>query len=172
MCNSSGSSSADEIHTRTGEMLSVFLRDEGFGASPAICSRFGRHLCVHPLQDSLDHGCRRHTARRRKKQAGSCQTGQAGQIGELMQEQQADGLPKGMIADSRPKRRGWAPGRYMCGCVFCGEPFVGDKRAIECAACAYRPDGELCNHPGCLQHTEHPCEGCGRIGGKRVRTDV
>lgn len=26
-------------------------------------------------------------------------------------------------------------------------------------------DGEPCNHPGCLSHVSHPCEGCGRIGG-------
>ena len=29
-------------------------------------------------------------------------------------------------------------------------------------------DGEPCAHPGCLKHISHPCEGCGRIGGKRV----
>lgn len=27
-------------------------------------------------------------------------------------------------------------------------------------------DGEPCNHPGCLSHVSHPCEGCGRIGGR------
>lgn len=27
-------------------------------------------------------------------------------------------------------------------------------------------DGEPCNHPGCLSHISHPCEGCGRIGGR------
>ena len=26
-------------------------------------------------------------------------------------------------------------------------------------------DGEPCDHPGCLQHVSHPCEGCGRIAG-------
>ena len=26
--------------------------------------------------------------------------------------------------------------------------------------------GEPCGHPGCLNHISHPCEGCGRIGGK------
>lgn len=26
-------------------------------------------------------------------------------------------------------------------------------------------DGDPCNHPGCLSHRSHPCEGCGRIGG-------
>lgn len=25
--------------------------------------------------------------------------------------------------------------------------------------------GEPCNHPGCLAHLSHPCEGCGRIAG-------
>ncbi len=28
------------------------------------------------------------------------------------------------------------------------------------------PDGEPCDHPGCLYHASHPCEGCGRIGGR------
>lgn len=28
-------------------------------------------------------------------------------------------------------------------------------------------DGEPCGHRGCLSHLSHPCEGCGRIGGKR-----
>lgn len=26
--------------------------------------------------------------------------------------------------------------------------------------------GEPCDHPGCLQHRTHPCEGCGRIAGR------
>jgi hypothetical protein len=26
-------------------------------------------------------------------------------------------------------------------------------------------DGEPCDHPGCLCHVSHPCEGCGRLGG-------
>ena len=28
-------------------------------------------------------------------------------------------------------------------------------------------DGEPCNHPGCLSHSSHPCEGCGRIQGRK-----
>jgi len=28
------------------------------------------------------------------------------------------------------------------------------------------PDGVPCKHPGCLSHISHPCEGCGRIGGR------
>lgn len=29
-------------------------------------------------------------------------------------------------------------------------------------------DGEPCSHPGCLHHIKHPCDGCGRIGGKVI----
>ena len=29
-------------------------------------------------------------------------------------------------------------------------------------------DGEPCSHVGCLNHRTHPCEGCGRIGGRRA----
>lgn len=29
-------------------------------------------------------------------------------------------------------------------------------------------EGEPCDHPGCLRHLSHPCEGCGRIGGRSV----
>ena len=29
-------------------------------------------------------------------------------------------------------------------------------------------DGEPCDHPGCLAHVTHPCEGCGRVAGRRV----
>lgn len=46
--------------------------------------------------------------------------------------------------DSRPQRHGWAPGEYVHGrCVgqLCrglqDSSFVGDKRAIICADCAY-----------------------------------
>jgi hypothetical protein len=27
-------------------------------------------------------------------------------------------------------------------------------------------DGEPCEHPGCLSHISHPCEGCGRVAGR------
>jgi len=30
-------------------------------------------------------------------------------------------------------------------------------------------DGVPCDHPGCLHHISHPCEGCGRIGGQGYR---
>lgn len=32
-------------------------------------------------------------------------------------------------------------------------------------------DGEPCSHPGCLNHVTHPCEGCGRVGGRSIRTE-
>ena len=33
-------------------------------------------------------------------------------------------------------------------------------------------DGEPCAHPGCLHHVTHPCEGCGRLGGRRIKKRV
>lgn len=29
-------------------------------------------------------------------------------------------------------------------------------------------DGEPCGHRGCLSHVSHPCEGCGRVAGRRL----
>jgi hypothetical protein len=52
-------------------------------------------------------------------------------------------LPK---EDTREKRGWWAPGAYYCKCVKCDEQFIGDKRALWCADCAYKtpmfPNGE------------------------------
>lgn len=42
--------------------------------------------------------------------------------------------------DDRPRKGGWAPGSYHCQCHSCGEFFIGDKRAITCADCAYGLD--------------------------------
>lgn len=39
--------------------------------------------------------------------------------------------------DARPVYAGWAPGNYERVCADCRWTFVGDKRAIRCAACAY-----------------------------------
>lgn len=33
-------------------------------------------------------------------------------------------------------------------------------------------DFESCSHPGCLNHITHPCEWCGRIGGKIITDDI
>lgn len=49
-------------------------------------------------------------------------------------------MPSG-YADIRPKRGGWAPGDYYGKCGTCEQTFIGDKRAISCAPCAYaKPD--------------------------------
>ena len=32
--------------------------------------------------------------------------------------------------------------------------------------------GEPFEHPGCLNHVSHPCEGCGRIAGKTPNVKV
>lgn len=58
--------------------------------------------------------------------------------------------------DSRPKCRRWAPGSYAGCCHWCGQKFLGDKLATECADCA---------------HTEpHPSEtGARALGAERMR---
>lgn len=40
--------------------------------------------------------------------------------------------------DKRPMRDGWAPGDYFCTCFACKKQFIGDKRAVQCADCAYQ----------------------------------
>lgn len=40
--------------------------------------------------------------------------------------------------DARPIKSGWAPGNYGNFCCDCGEEFLGDKRAVQCADCAYK----------------------------------
>ena len=39
--------------------------------------------------------------------------------------------------DSRPQKGGWAPGGYLNDCQKCAARFIGDKRAVFCADCAY-----------------------------------
>lgn len=40
--------------------------------------------------------------------------------------------------DNRPKKGFWAPGKYIRTCKICNEDFIGDKRAYNCADCAYQ----------------------------------
>lgn len=40
-------------------------------------------------------------------------------------------------ADTRPANGAWAPGSYMDKCMICDCHFLGDKRALVCADCAY-----------------------------------
>ncbi len=54
--------------------------------------------------------------------------------------------------DIRPQKAGWAPGHYDCVCHSCDKKFIGDKRAVTCADCAYAPVG----------HTL-ACAKCGRF---------
>jgi hypothetical protein len=42
-----------------------------------------------------------------------------------------------LVADNRPARGAWAPGHYVCKCSYCSKHFIGDKRAVTCADCAY-----------------------------------
>lgn len=39
--------------------------------------------------------------------------------------------------DNREPRNGWAPGQYLGICGDCDTQFIGDKRAVRCAPCAY-----------------------------------
>ena len=49
--------------------------------------------------------------------------------------------------DERPQRNLWAPGSYYATCCICGERFLGDKRAVDCADCAYaQPDTQPSKH--------------------------
>ena len=48
-------------------------------------------------------------------------------------------LPK---EDMRERRGMWAPGSYWCKCVHCEEEYIGDKRSVCCADCAYKQKGE------------------------------
>jgi len=40
------------------------------------------------------------------------------------------------------------------------------RRALRHPLASPIKDGEPCGHAGCLNHWKHPCEGCGRIGGR------
>ena len=39
--------------------------------------------------------------------------------------------------DERPQKGMWAPGDYTRACCTCHSYFIGDKRALQCATCAY-----------------------------------
>lgn len=52
-------------------------------------------------------------------------------------------LLRDLKQDMRPFRegRGWAPGYYTNICIKCKGGFIGEKRAYECAPCAYADEG-------------------------------
>ena len=46
------------------------------------------------------------------------------------------------------------------------EKIILKARSMGISKMALLRDGEPCTHPGCLKHLTHPCEGCGRVGGR------
>ena len=40
--------------------------------------------------------------------------------------------------DIRPCNNGWCPGSYMNTCAVCRDLFIGVKRVVVCADCAYK----------------------------------
>ena len=42
---------------------------------------------------------------------------------------------------------GYAPGRYLCQCVVCGQQFEGDKRAVNCLECAAKAANQIASLP-------------------------
>ncbi len=46
--------------------------------------------------------------------------------------------PQDVKKDTRSKCGAWAPGKYYNSCCECGDMFIGDKRAVMCADCAYK----------------------------------
>lgn len=52
------------------------------------------------------------------------------------------------------------------------DPFleIEDEKSLNAIPVSKFPiqilDGEPCEHPGCLSHVSHPCEGCGRVAGR------
>jgi len=52
--------------------------------------------------------------------------------------------------DRRPPLKAWAPGEYWGNCSSCGKDFLGNKRAVMCASCAYE-DRIKCTKCGTLQ---------------------
>jgi hypothetical protein len=72
--------------------------------------------------------------------------------------------------DVRPPRNGWAKGFYSRNCHMCHEAFVGDKRAITCAECAYTEPKVTALKFIVTIFTElfRPSRKCDRLGCKRV----
>ena len=52
----------------------------------------------------------------------------------------------------------WPPRCEECGRFLPWTPWPMDDDSVYA-------DGVPCNHPGCLSHVSHPCEGCGRVSG-------
>lgn len=61
--------------------------------------------------------------------------------------------------DTRPARGGYAPGNYIVVCHGCNEVFVGDKRASQCADCAYAAQ-QTATCANCRNAGRALCAGC------------
>jgi hypothetical protein len=64
--------------------------------------------------------------------------------GVLFHSPGSERLPK---TDRRPPIGMWACGEYICQCVDCGAFFLGDKRAGNCADCAYQREDRMKSLP-------------------------
>jgi hypothetical protein len=49
--------------------------------------------------------------------------------------------------DSRPHIGLWAPGEYLCECRACRDYYLGDKRSLFCADCAYKEEARTHEDP-------------------------
>ena len=45
--------------------------------------------------------------------------------------------------DNRPAKGLWLPGKYCGICKVCGDPYIGDRRSVSCADCAYDRPNDL-----------------------------
>lgn len=64
-----------------------------------------------------------------------------------------DKMLRTVCKDHRPKHAGWAPGDYWCNCPVCGREYLGDKRSVSCADCAYAsPPAERVLDPTSTQY--------------------
>lgn len=45
--------------------------------------------------------------------------------------------PRNYKEDHRAPKGGWCDGNYLCECFRCRAKFIGDKRSLICADCAY-----------------------------------
>ena len=76
----------------------------------------------------------------------------------------AYGTARNPKQDKRSQKGFWAPGDYYNQCRDCGDMFIGDKRAIMCADCAYKMI--KCQYPENSELSLMPCPNC---GGKNVK---
>ena len=75
-------------------------------------------------------------------------------------------LPRNIKQDTRPAIGFYAPGEYICRCMTCSAQFIGDKRALQCADCAYSAAAgkplKSCGVCGAMiGANDTSCEACG-----------